>query len=111
MAKRKLQIRLHTDSDEGFYFTLVSCSKGILGGIYFIEKEDCSGFAYHINTYNGWWCEETFKKEIDAVRYLVQHSFLMNWHYDLLYIKLCDYWNSEIGAISMDEIENLNLAM
>ena len=109
MAKRKLQIRITTDYDYDFPFSLVSCRKGVLGGIYFLEKEDCSGFAYHINTFNGYWYKESFEKELDAVRYLVQNSFLMNWHYDLLYIKLNGYENSESGHLSYDGIENINL--
>ena len=111
MAKNKLQIRLTTKYDWDFPFTLVRCAKGILGGIYFIEKEDMSGFAYHIQMQNGYWYNETFENELDAVRYLVQNSFLMNWGYKILSVKLWGYENSERGAITYrDHIESVNLA-
>ena len=45
------------------------------------------------------------------MRYLVQNSFLKNWNYDVITVKLSDYWNSERGAITFrDRIESVNLA-
>lgn len=110
MAKNKIQILLTTEYDEEIPFTLVFCEKGVIGGIYFIEKEDCSGFAYHIQNKNGWWYEKTFEKELDAIRFMVQNSFLMNFDYKVISVKLSDYWNSERGAITYrDNIESVNL--
>ena len=35
--KRTQQVYVRTDSDQGVDYTLVSCRKGVLGGIYFLE--------------------------------------------------------------------------
>ena len=110
MAKRKIQVRLTTKQDQGIDYTHVSCAKGILGGIYFLEDDDYH-FRYSIQKSNGWWYEKTFETELEAIRYLVQDSFLMNWNYDIIGIKLGYYSNSERGAITYrDNIQNINLA-
>lgn len=110
MAKRKIQVRLRTKQDQGIDYTDVSCAKGLLGGIYFLEDDDFH-FRYSIQKPNGWWYVKSFETELEAVCYLVQDSFLMNWNYDVISIKLSDYWNSERGAITYrDNVESINLA-
>lgn len=110
MAKSKIQVRLTTKQDQGIDYTHVSCAKGILGGIYFLEDDDYH-FRYSIQMTNGWWYDKTFETELEAVRYLVKNSFLMNWNYDVISIKLGFYSNSERGAITFrDNIQNINLA-
>lgn len=112
MAKNEIKVRISTKYDFDFPFTLVRCAKGILGGIYFLEKEDMSGFAYHIQMQNGYWYIDTFETELDAIKYLVQNSFLMNWGYKMIKLTLWGYENSESGAITYrDNIENINLAI
>lgn len=111
MAKKsKIQVRLRTKQDQGIDYTDVRCAKGILGGIYFLEDDDYH-FRYSVQKANGWWYNKTFETELEAVRYLVQNSFLKNWNYDVITVKLSDYWNSERGAITFrDRIESVNLA-
>ena len=108
MAKRKIQVRLTTKQDQGIDYTHVTCAKGILGGIYFLEDDDYH-FRYSIQ--KSWWYEKTFETELEAIRYLVQDSFLMNWNYDIIGIKLGYYSNSERGAITYrDNIQHINFA-
>lgn len=108
--KRTQQVYVRTDSDQGVDYTLVSCRKGVLGGIYFLE-DDNYNWRYNIQKANGWWYNETFETELEAIRYLVKNSFLMNWGYDVISIKLGYYTNSESGAITYrDNIQAVNLA-
>lgn len=111
MARNEIKVRISTKYEFESPFTLVKCAKGILGGIYFLEKEDMSGFAYHIQKQDGYWYNETFETELAAIRYLVQNSFLMNWGYKRIKLSLGWYENCEDGAITYrDNIENINLA-
>ena len=108
MAKRKIQVRLRTKMDNGVHYTEVKCSKGIIGAIYYLEDDE-SLWKYAIQNKDGYWYRTTYETELEAVRYLVQNSFLMNWDYDIISIKLSDYCNSEDGAITED-VDNINLA-
>ncbi len=111
MAKKtRMGVYVRTASDQGFDYTLVSCRRGMLGGIYFLEDDDFH-FRYSIQRPDGWWYSKTFERELEAIKYMVQNSFLMNWHYDELYIRMGDYTNCESGAITWrDNIESINLA-
>lgn len=109
MAKRKIQVRLKTKLDNGVHYTEVKCAKGILGAVYYLEDDEYL-WTYTIQTKDGHWYMTTFETEIEAIRYLVQNSFLMNLGYDTISIKLSDYWNSEHGAIT-ENIESINLAI
>lgn len=90
--KRTIYLETRTESD-GSPFTRVRTYNKRLACIYYLDSGR-NGFKYCIQYQSGWWCNEEFDTEREAVNHIARHFDI-----DIFQLNMRDYWNSEWGAI------------